>query len=708
MNEAKELLRIAGFSVLVLVEPIYALLRTSPELILAREGVPREDLLLLFTLLSIVLPLTLALCGALLRKISNSLYNTGYRLLIGILTGAFVMQLAVHHLSANAFTILAISSLPALLAIRFYRHPIMDSVLTITGAALLVTPALFFASERIQALMEEEPFTLPNATISGDNDVVFVVFDELQLAGLLDETGEVNRGLYPNFADLADHSDWFRNASSVSAGTAEAVPAILSGVMPQGKVKSPTVFNYPDNLFTRFAASHKIHAQEVLSRLCPTTLCPPIKGTVIQRAKALLGDATAIFLQVQLPSTWAGHFPDIRNTWGGFWSEGDPLFPGGWLSVAREQSQSDRRQNAERFLQAVRRSPQPTLHYLHVMLPHKPYIYHANGRRYQQYGAFYGAGPQEKVSNPWPVTRAYQRQLLQLVSVDSYLGRLVSKLRSEGIYDNALVIVAADHGVAFVPESEDRSVDSDTADDVLRIPLFIKRPGQRAGRVSDQAARTIDILPTLIASLSPPLPTGTSGETDATDSSGRKLAGAMDGRSLYAADWQDPAARPARSDQGEPLKDMLSRQLTRAFLPSGDIPRLSWLESVEELYQIGPHPELIGHNIEILAAQPTSEKKHDIHLKYRLKDLHNTTPEDRPGHTYLYGLHRTGKEPTQLALGIGPVVVAVTHTSKRRDGKYHFDFLLPPQAFAKSGTAISFYEVFGSAQEPRLRRLSVR
>ena len=78
------------------------------------------------------------------------------------------------------------------------------------------------------------------------------------------------------------------------------------------------------------------------------------------------------------------------------------------------------------------------------------------------------------------------------------------------------MVVLADHGVSFVPGGNARLVDRDNIADIARVPLFVKLPGQRAGRVDTRAARTIDVLPTI------------------ADVLGVRLPWRVDGRSLLA------------------------------------------------------------------------------------------------------------------------------------------------------------------------------
>ena len=65
-----------------------------------------------------------------------------------------------------------------------------------------------------------------------------------------------------------------------------------------------------------------------------------------------------------------------------------------------------------------------------------------------------------------------------------------------GLFDRALVVVTADHGVSFQAGDSRRNVDASNIGEIAGVPLLIKAPGQRAG-VVDSAATTEDILPTI-------------------------------------------------------------------------------------------------------------------------------------------------------------------------------------------------------------------
>ena len=108
---------------------------------------------------------------------------------------------------------------------------------------------------------------------------------------------------------------------------------------------------------------------------------------------------------------------------------------------------------------------------------------------------------------PFLVRQLYQRHLLQLGYTDRLLGRLIARLEETGLWDEALVVVTADHGVSFrVGQSDRRAVTAENVEDIAPIPLFVKAPGQDRGRVTTGPVQTIDVLPTIADALGVRLP----------------------------------------------------------------------------------------------------------------------------------------------------------------------------------------------------------
>lgn len=124
---------------------------------------------------------------------------------------------------------------------------------------------------------------------------------------------------------------------------------------------------------------------------------------------------------------------------------------------------------------------------VHYMDPHDPYMRHDGS----------GAGYTSALlgENPDPVLwrekfeAAYAREVTYL---DAQVGRLV-----EGI-DDAIVVFTADHGEEFY-EHGGWYHGPTVYEEVLRVPLIIRFPGgENGGVVSEDLARHVDLLPTVL------------------------------------------------------------------------------------------------------------------------------------------------------------------------------------------------------------------
>lgn len=85
--------------------------------------------------------------------------------------------------------------------------------------------------------------------------------------------------------------------------------------------------------------------------------------------------------------------------------------------------------------------------------------------------------------------------------VDSIVGKLLDYLRSQGLYDNTLIAVAADHGESLGDHGE-LTHSIFLYDSTIHVPLLLKLPGNRsAGQRVSATASLVDLAPTLIDSL---------------------------------------------------------------------------------------------------------------------------------------------------------------------------------------------------------------
>jgi arylsulfatase A-like enzyme/Flp pilus assembly protein TadD len=85
--------------------------------------------------------------------------------------------------------------------------------------------------------------------------------------------------------------------------------------------------------------------------------------------------------------------------------------------------------------------------------------------------------------------------------VDATVGKLLEYLRNQGLYDNALIAVAADHGESLGEHGE-LTHSIFLYDSTIHVPLLLKLPGNRfAGQRVTAAASLVDLAPTLLEAL---------------------------------------------------------------------------------------------------------------------------------------------------------------------------------------------------------------
>ena len=86
----------------------------------------------------------------------------------------------------------------------------------------------------------------------------------------------------------------------------------------------------------------------------------------------------------------------------------------------------------------------------------------------------------------------------EIAYTDSVIGKLLTALRSRGLYDESLIVVVADHGEAFGEHGE-RSHGLFLYDETLHVPLLMKLPGSGSihPRIGSRVG-LVDIAPTLL------------------------------------------------------------------------------------------------------------------------------------------------------------------------------------------------------------------
>jgi hypothetical protein len=453
-------------------QPLFDLLGRNGEFFAAR-GSTRWDAIAFALVLVLAPPLVLLALEAAVPAL--------HPVFVAALVGLFVLQAIRGAGGPGWLLVLAAAAVGAAGAVLYLRAPPARLALTALAPAPLLFLALFLFSSDVSRLS----LSAETASAAGEAPrvpVVLVVFDELPLNSLLDASGRIDAARFPSFARLVRGSTWFSRATTVAEGTTHAVPAILTGRFPRAG-EFPTYDDHRQNLFTLFGPAAELHVVDEETHLCPPSLCPDLEGSLGSRATSLAEDTGVVYLHELLPDDLTGGIPSIANGWDNFLRDASKHTDPGRIDPA--------------FLRSLRPQPRPSLWYLHLMLPHSPWTFLPSGERYGVRPAP-GWGPDEVwTPNQAAVDQYWQRHLLQLGYADTVLGRLVARLRQAGLYDGALLVVTADHGVSFRAGQKRRPLSSANLQDIAYVPLFLKLPGQRAGRVVSELVRTIDVFPTI-------------------------------------------------------------------------------------------------------------------------------------------------------------------------------------------------------------------
>ncbi|MFY1683062.1 sulfatase-like hydrolase/transferase [Micromonospora sp. WMMD730] len=490
LRRAYEVMALVG---LVVTQPLLDVLGRSPDFFLFHRATSR-DVLALVAVVALVPGAAVVLLGAATRLAGVRVRAGAHTVLLGLLLAALAVQAGRQVTPLRGVPLLVVAALVgAGGAVAYRRWSVLGRVLRVAALGPLVFVGLFlFASPASAVVLPRAHEGAAGVAGPGSHPpVVMIVLDELPLVSLLGPDGRIDATRYPNFAELAGGSTWYRNATGVSGWTPYALPAMLTGRYPSTP-SAPHYSQYPDNLFTALGGLYDIRAQESITRLCPPSRCDqPVApeqglGVLVRESGALLRRIAApVDSRIDPQESYREQTAAEVGLDAAEPVPADPKFR--WDSLNDNQPA-----RFTSFLAGLRPSDRPTLHFLHLLMPHPPWAYLPSGARYDAPDDLPndGAG--------W-VELARTRHLAQLRYTDRLLGETLRTLRATGLYDRSLVVLTADHGVSFTRDWQGRGMDAIThaPGEVAWVPLFVKQPGQRAGRVDDRNWEHVDLLPTI-------------------------------------------------------------------------------------------------------------------------------------------------------------------------------------------------------------------
>jgi hypothetical protein len=663
-------LEVAALAALTFSRPVLDTFGRSPESFIARQATA-TDIVLFGLVVAFAPALAFAALGSLTRLFGAPARRWSHLVLVMVLGGLAAWRFGrdVTGWPNDATKLLLAGFLVGpLLALLRWRAPATGTFLRYAGAAsviflvqfLVMSPAadmVFAGPPGVDAAVDDQV-----AAGLGDDppSVVVVVLDAFPTASLLDGSGQVDREVYPNIAALADTSTWYRNATSVAAYTDRAVPALLTGRYPGSeRPRSPD----PENLFTLLGGSYDLHVKEQITQLCPEDLCPRDASAGVGR---LVGDAA---------TWWQGTGSDEPR------DEFD-------LPAVLEEGRYD---TAEEWIDDLRVSPggRPDLTFLHVVLPHAPWQFTDDGTLYDMQTDL----PIGSAGLGWSQAGTdvgQQRHLLQARAADRLVGQLLDRLRDDDAFDDSLVVLTADHGESFLPDSLGRGLDAENIPYIMWTPLFVKTPGQTRASVDDGNIEAVDVTPTIADALGVEIPWDVDGlpvaEAVAERDPDTKRFADDEGHEIHAADGEDLL----EIDGSDHFPTVLAADAVSARGP-------------DAIWKRTPYGELFGRSPGAAGvgdpADGTLSVEHPGELRI---DTGEPLPLEVIGHTDL-------DVGTTVALALNGTIGAVTTVEPWFDagGGPLVHGMMPPDLFVDGVNEVTAYVVEGPPGDETLRPLAV-
>lgn len=501
--------------------------------------------------------------------------------------------------------------------------------------------------------------------------VVLVLADELALGTVLTPEGELDAEHFPNLARLASTGTLYPEATANYPFTIPSMTSLYSGTLPD-RSHGPVSPLHPNTILSLFAGEYRCHIADGFTQVPAQNLARGVyyQRPYDERLRGVMDDSWLLW-------------PVLLSPWRGQRALFDLVDA---LSIVRgEVLKADGARVFQRgeVLEAALAHPwdpdEPLLLVVHVMLPHFPWRLLPDGTAYQTPKMARGLEARQIGDNKllvwWPEDQAkrdqaLQRHYFQAMALDTMIGKLWDRLATEGLWDDALVVMTSDHGIAFEGEMPRTLVPPEPGGprsnftEVLRVPLIVKYPGQREAVVDPRNAELVDLAPTIAEVMGVELPWTLAGQ------SLRAPAGAKGGgKTAFSDDFRrfdippgalHPPAAAAAFQRGR-------------FVAGG----ADWL------YRPRPHGALVGTAVVPATASP---------LRLALD------PRDRqPGRVLSGTLHfPTPDHPARhLAVAHQGRVRGVTSTLRRGNRDTHDWLLFLPEDAPPPGE-LSWYEVRGT------------
>lgn len=270
------------------------------------------------------------------------------------------------------------------------------------------------------------------------------------------------------------------------------------------------------------------------------------------------------------------------------------------------------------------------------------------------------------------VAQSQQRHLLQVGYADRVLGEVIAALEAQDLYDEALVVMVADHGISFQPGVfKNRRITDESVGEIAAVPMFVKLPGnERGGRIDDRRALTIDVLPTIAEIIEADLP------------------GDVEGVSLLGPDPERLSTTTRGPD-------------TQASYGADGSEKLAVAARIENLFPGGDPWALRPEGSPDLVGRPAPVDAEGSALSFRLLDPELYEDIDLEAEVVPARIGGTLRGPVEgtevLAVAVNGKIAAITRAYEF-DGQASFLAMVNPDNYATGENVIEVFEVTTSGE----------
>ncbi len=692
-NQTKALLinlvHIIGLFNFAVAQPLYDLCGRQAEFFVA-HNTTRIDFIYITVALSILLPFILFLLELPLYAIKKKLGDTFHYIIIGaLITLSTIPLIKKVFTTQDILIVLSAISIGIFVTLGYKKIEALRTICTVSILGAILFPTIFLLVSPVSKIF------ISSGTNAGTENrninksaqsapVTLIVFDEFETSGLMDENMMIDNDRFPNFASFSENAHWFRKATAVDISTAYAVPAILTGKTPDGNARLPIIKDYPNNLFSLLSGTYNINAHEILSNLSDeegAEITPDVGHTTDLRYT--LGDMGIIYLHIVAPGSLSKNLPSISHAWKGFFQENKTKSKGN----NTKQLKRNRVDQVNNFIAGIEKTEKPSLNFLHIKLPHHWYNYSSTGKNYAPGSLMDGLTIKNGIRNQWMdekalVDLAHLRYLLQVGFTDTLFGKILSALKSKGIYDESLIIVMADHGVSFRPGQPHRPLTEQNFPDVMTLPLMVKLPNQKKGAINDAFVKTIDVLPTIV---------------DVLDI---KTTWNFEGRSLFSSSFSDRTESTVYQHGRFPKTYNLTKATAFPALKT-KIELFGTHTSLSEISLKSGFERILLKDVDEMNISKSDEIEIEIDQMKKFEKRVDLNTNYVP--LYISGrVLKRGKLdlPINLAVIVNDKIVSITQTVKSLGPKPEFRCVLPENSIKQGKNKIEVLVVNDNQKEP--------